>query len=104
MRSENLSTQYFPLSSAEVLGKKKFSFYHINLISEPGTAGKFGRVNLSSRFDEDIKTWESEKHFWIGAGEIAILAKWIRTWEDLHKIVGYNIAFPDHNLLIMRTG
>ncbi|MGE5812577.1 MAG: DUF3943 domain-containing protein, partial [Ignavibacteria bacterium] len=92
MRSENLSTQYFPLSSAEVLGKKTFSLYHSNVISEPGTAGKFGRINLTSRFDEDIKTWESEKHFWIGAGEIAILefipwalAKWIRTWEDPAK-------------------
>ncbi|MGE5795622.1 MAG: DUF3943 domain-containing protein, partial [Ignavibacteria bacterium] len=92
MRSENLSTQYFPLSSAEVLGKKTFSLYHSNVISEPGTAGKFGRINLSSRFDKDIKTWESEKHFWIGAGEIAILefipwalAKWIRTWEDPAK-------------------
>ncbi|MDZ7624395.1 MAG: hypothetical protein U5J96_08140 [Ignavibacteriaceae bacterium] len=39
--------------------------------------------------NDDFKPWESEKHFWIGVGEIAILefipwalAKWIRTWED----------------------
>ncbi len=102
MRSENLSTQYFPLSSVEVLGKKTFSLYQNNLISEPGTAGKFGRINLSSRIDEDIKPWDSEKHFWIDAGEIAILefipsalAKWIRTREDPAKKLSATILlFP----------
>ncbi len=40
-------------------------------------------------FPEEFKSWESEKHFWVGVGEIAILefipwalAKWIRNWED----------------------
>jgi len=39
--------------------------------------------------DYSYKSWESEKHFWVGAGEIAILefipwalARWIRHWED----------------------
>jgi len=39
--------------------------------------------------DDNYKPWESEKHFWVGAGEIAILefipwalARWIRHWED----------------------
>lgn len=38
---------------------------------------------------DDYIPWESKKHFWIAAGEIAILefipwalAKWIRHWED----------------------
>mgnify|MGYP005845400033 CR=1 FL=1 len=38
------------------------------------------------------KPWESEKHFWVGAGELAIvefipwaLAKWIRKWDDPSK-------------------
>ena len=38
---------------------------------------------------KDYKPWESEKHFWIGVSEIAILefipwalAKWVRTWDD----------------------
>jgi hypothetical protein len=54
---------------------------------------KWGSVNLPSEMlNDDFKPWESEKHFWIGAGEIAILefipwalAKWIRTWEDPAK-------------------
>jgi hypothetical protein len=54
---------------------------------------KWGSVNLPSEMiNDDFKPWESEKHFFIGAGEIAILefipwalAKWIRTWEDPSK-------------------
>ncbi len=48
--------------------------------------------NLSASldsFDYSSKSWESTKHFWTAAGEIAILefipwalAKWIRDWED----------------------
>jgi len=63
MRSKN--TEYFPLSFAEVLGKKTFNIYQSGFISEPGAAGKFGTINLSTRIDEDLKTWDSEKHFWI---------------------------------------
>jgi Domain of unknown function (DUF3943) len=39
--------------------------------------------------DNKFKPWESEKHFWLGVGEVAILefipwalARWIRNWED----------------------
>jgi hypothetical protein len=54
---------------------------------------KWGAVNLPSALsDDNFKPWESEKHFWMGVGEIAILefipwalAKWIRTWEDPAK-------------------
>lgn len=51
---------------------------------------KWGSVNLPLELlNDDFKPWESEKHFWIGVGEVAILefipwalAKWFRTWED----------------------
>ena len=39
--------------------------------------------------DEPYVPWEARKHFWVGAGEIAVLefipwalARWIRPWED----------------------
>jgi hypothetical protein len=51
---------------------------------------RWGRVNLPlSLSNDDFEPWESRKHFWLGAMEIAILefipwalAKWIRKWED----------------------
>jgi hypothetical protein len=51
---------------------------------------KWGKVNLPpSLANDDFVPWESKKHFWFGAMEIAILefipwamAKWIRNWED----------------------
>ena len=51
---------------------------------------KWGSVDLPPKLiNDDFKPWESEKHFWVGVGEIAILefipwalAKWFRTWED----------------------
>ena len=51
---------------------------------------KWGSVNLPAELlNDDFKPWESEKHFVIGVGEVAILefipwalAKWFRTWED----------------------
>lgn len=54
---------------------------------------KWGSVNLPPELlNDDFKPWESEKHFFIGVGEVAILefipwalAKWIRTWEDPAK-------------------
>jgi hypothetical protein len=54
---------------------------------------EWGSVNLPSELlNDDFKPWESEKHFFIGVGEVAILefipwalAKWIRTWEDPAK-------------------
>ncbi len=50
---------------------------------------KLGLVNLHAELlNDDYKPWESEKHFLIGVGEVAILefipwalAKWIRHWE-----------------------
>ena len=51
---------------------------------------KWGAVNLPlSLTVDDFEPWESQKHFWVGAGEIALLefipwalARWIRHWED----------------------
>lgn len=81
-------------------GSFYLSKYHLNNSSNPvyrnslafknQTNQKWGSVNLSFELiNDDFKPWESEKHFWIGAGEIAILefipwalAKWFRTWED----------------------
>jgi hypothetical protein len=54
---------------------------------------KWGSLNLPVELlNDDFKPWESEKHFAIGVGEVAILefipwalAKWFRTWEDPAK-------------------
>ena len=42
-----------------------------------------------NNIDDDYVPWESNKHFWVAVGEIAILefipwalARWIRDWED----------------------
>lgn len=51
---------------------------------------KWGTINLPQQLlNDDFKPWESEKHFAIAVGEVAILefipwalAKWFRTWED----------------------
>jgi hypothetical protein len=64
-----------------------------SLALKPQTFNKWGKVNLSPELmNDNYKPWESEKHFLIGVGEIAILefipwalAKWIRTWEDPSK-------------------
>ncbi|MCU0414967.1 MAG: DUF3943 domain-containing protein [Ignavibacteriaceae bacterium] len=79
------------------------SKYHLNNSSNPVYRNslafknqlnqKWGSVNLPPELiNDDFKPWESEKHFWIGAGEVAILefipwalAKWFRTWEDPAK-------------------
>jgi hypothetical protein len=51
---------------------------------------KWGKINLpASVLNDDFEPWESQKHFWFGAMEIAILefipwalARWIRKWEN----------------------
>ena len=51
---------------------------------------KWGKVNLpASVINDDFEPWESKKHFWLGAAEIAILefipwalARWVRKWEN----------------------
>ena len=51
---------------------------------------KWGKVNLpASVLNDDFEPWESKKHFWFGAMEIAILefipwalARWVRKWEN----------------------
>lgn len=61
-----------------------------NLIFKNGYNNKWGSVNIpAGLLNDDFKPWESEKHFLVGVGEIAILefipwalAKWIRHWED----------------------
>lgn len=46
-------------------------------------------ASFTGLIDEEYIPWENEKHFWVGAAEIAILefipwalARWIRHWED----------------------
>ena len=68
------------------------SSFNVNssLAFQPQNYQKWGFVNLPTNvLDSDYKPWESEKHFLVGAGEIAILefipwalAKWIRHWEN----------------------
>ncbi|MBT8383666.1 MAG: DUF3943 domain-containing protein, partial [Ignavibacteria bacterium] len=51
---------------------------------------EWGKVNLpASVLGDNFEPWESKKHFWLGAAEIAILefipwalARWIRKWEN----------------------
>lgn len=51
---------------------------------------KWGKVNLpASVLNDNFEPWESKKHFWLGAAEIAILefipwalARWVRKWEN----------------------
>jgi len=89
---------YTELESSFYLSKYQLnnnsnSVYRNSLAFKNQLNEKWGSVNLPSELlNDDFKPWESEKHFWIGAGEIAILefipwalAKWIRTWEDPSK-------------------
>ena len=61
-----------------------------NSLAFKSNKSKWGKVNLPpSILNNDFEPWESQKHFWFGAMEIAILefipwamAKWVRNWED----------------------
>ena len=76
-----VSNSQLPLSGSEILGSLAYKGNYDN---------KWGTINLSRKLmEDDFKPWESEKHFWVGAGEIAILefipwalARWIRHWEN----------------------
>ncbi|MBK9099250.1 MAG: DUF3943 domain-containing protein [bacterium] len=60
------------------------------MVHKSESVNKWGSVNLPNNLNNgDFIPWESEKHFWVGVGEVAILefipwalAKWFRTWED----------------------
>ena len=70
------------------------SQYSLNKIEKSlafkSNESKWGKVNLpESILNDDFEPWESKKHFWFGAMEIAILefipwalARWIRKWEN----------------------
>ncbi|MCG6961018.1 DUF3943 domain-containing protein, partial [bacterium BMS3Abin03] len=61
-----------------------------SLVYKKSYNNKWGTVSVPPKLtDDNFKPWESEKHFWVGAGEIAILefipwalARWIRHWEN----------------------
>jgi hypothetical protein len=79
-----------------------------SLTFRPENFQKWGNIK-SPGDDPDLnyKTWESEKHFWIAVGELAIvefipwaLARWIREWEDPSKnwaVVGSNTWWRNIN-------
>ena len=74
----------YGIANEHLFGSSSFYLYSMN------RQNKWGSVNLPSNLNSgDFKPWESEKHFLVGVGEIAILefipwamAKWFRTWED----------------------
>jgi len=104
-RYQNLNTiKYISLQKISANGWTSSGFYNKNLSFDLviSRANKIGLKSNSYELDHfsrsisaqyplsnDYKPWESEKHFWVGVSEIAILefipwalAKWIRTWED----------------------
>ena len=55
--------------------------------NNPALKGKY--FTLTDSIDVDYETWESKRHFWIAAGELAMvqfipwaLAKWGTTWDN----------------------
>jgi hypothetical protein len=82
----SISGELFSESSADANENLKFN----SLAFKPSKNHNWIKINLPENLmQSDFQTWESEKHFWAGVTEIAILefipwalAKWIRTWED----------------------
>jgi hypothetical protein len=78
-----LLTSFSDINYSGVESKMSLAYQHNNY-------SKWGKVDIpQSLAGDDFKPWESEKHFWVGVGEIAILefipwalARWIRHWED----------------------
>lgn len=79
-----------------------------SLALKPQQNQKWGKVNLTdNEVDLDYRQWESEKHFGIAVGELAItefipwaLARWFREWEDPSKnwaVVGSNTWWRNIN-------
>ncbi len=92
-QSEKIAESLFTSDFAQ---RDNFSFAVVNNKLNTGLRLKY-RVpdnvyNLPSSqnsFDGDYMPWESNKHFWVAVGEIAILefipwalARWMRDWED----------------------
>ena len=83
-----LESSFYP--SQYHLNNNPNSGYQNSLAFKNQLNQKWGSVNLPAELlNDDFKPWESEKHFAIGVGEVAILefipwalAKWFRTWED----------------------
>ena len=62
---------------------------------------KWGKINLASSLPyNEFENWESQKHFGVAVGELALIefipwamARWIRHWDDPSKnwaVVGFN--------------
>jgi len=79
-----------------------------SLAIKPVYNNKWGKVNLPDDVvDMSYKPWDSEKHFGVAVGELAIVefipwafAKWGRTWEDPSKNwanVGFNTWWENLN-------
>ncbi|RKY91066.1 MAG: hypothetical protein DRQ01_08260, partial [Ignavibacteriae bacterium] len=92
-QSEKIAESLFTSDFAQ---RDNFSYAVVNNKLNTGLRLKYrvpGDVyNLPSSqnsFDGDYIPWESNKHFWVAVGEIAILefipwalARWGRDWED----------------------
>ncbi|MCH7774012.1 MAG: DUF3943 domain-containing protein [Bacteroidetes bacterium] len=89
-QSQRNSNQIFlSLSSTNKYSELK-SNSGISLAINPNNpALKEKYFTLTDSIDVDYETWESKRHFWIAASELAIvqfipfaMAKWGRTWDD----------------------
>ena len=69
---------------------------------------KWGNINIPQNLlPDEYRSWDSEKHFWVGVGELALLefipwaiARWVREWEDPGKnwaVVGFNTWWRNIN-------
>ena len=88
--AENIKLQNSLLSLKNDLKQLNQLEFNNGLSPKKNYQNKWGsvKINLDST-DYNYKTWESKKHFWVGAGEMVILefipwalAKWIRKWDE----------------------
>ena len=83
----------YPLFAINDITSTSFASNQRSLAYKPTFQQNWGKINLPTELlDDNFKPWESEKHFWVGVGEIAILefipwslARWIRHWDDPSK-------------------
>lgn len=86
----NLNSENSVFFLKQDLSTQSNSNVQMSLAFKNNALKKWGKVNLPPELlNDDFQPWESEKHFWLGVSEIAILefipwalAKWIRHWED----------------------
>ena len=78
------------LSGNSKMGLNNMQESNLSLAMKPrGLSLDTRTAELQSSLPLEFEPWESEKHFWVGVGEIAILeflpwamAKWVRNWDD----------------------